>query len=272
MSWHADQPLLQEYAAGELDDVRSLSLEAHLLACEPCRSQLAGLADRPRLDAVWNRVTASVEESEQTVIERLLVWFGVREHVARLVAATPSLSGAWVMAVALCLVFAVAAAHAGGWGSTAFLALAPLLPVAGVAVAYGPWLDPVYELSLAAPMSNFTLLLLRASATLASTVVLAGAAALALPGPWWVAAAWLLPAFALTVATLALGSYVPQAVAASVVGLAWIAVVAPAPALAEDGLAAFRLGGQATCVAVALVSAIVLARRRETFEQGGLDV
>jgi len=272
MSWHADQPLLREYAAGGLDDVRSLSLEAHVLACEPCRLQLADLADRPRLDTVWNRVSASVEEPRRTAVERVLLWVGMREHVARLVAATPSLSGAWVVAVGLSLVFAVVAANTGSWGSTAFLALASLLPVAGVAVAYGPWLDPVYELSLAAPMSNFTVLLLRASATLASTVVLAGAAALALPGPSWLAAAWLLPAFALTLATLALGSFLPQAVAAFVVGFAWIAVVAPAPALAADRLAGFRLGGQATYAAVALVAATVLARRRETFERGGLDV
>jgi hypothetical protein len=234
--------------------------------------RLGRLADRPRLDAVWNRVTASVDEPSRPAVERALVSLGVREHVARLVAATPSLSGAWVLAVAVCLAFAVVAANTGSWGSTVFLALAPLLPVAGVAVAYGPWLDPVYELSLAAPVSNFTLLLLRASATLGSTVLLAAAAALALPGPWWVAAAWLLPAFALTLATLALGSYVPQAVAACLVGLAWIVVVGPTPALAEDRLAAFRLGGQATSVAVGLVAAIVLARRRDTFEQGRLDV
>jgi hypothetical protein len=272
MTWHADQLLLENYLVGDLDDVHALSLEAHLLACQPCRLRLARLADRPRLDAVWNRVTASVDEPKRTAVERVLVWLGVREHVARLIAATPSLSGAWVLAVALCLVFAVVAANIGSWGSTAFVALAPLLPVAGVAVAYGPWLDPVYELSLAAPVSNFTLLLLRASATLASTVVLAAVAALALPGPWWLAAAWLLPAFALTLATLALSSYVPQAVAASLVGLAWIAVVAPVPALADDRLAAFRLGGQATYVAVGLVAVIVLARRRDTFEQGRLNV
>jgi len=272
MSWHTEPAMLQGYAKGSLDDVRALSVEAHLLACEPCRLQLADLADRGRLDGVWERVVVAVEEPKRSAAERVLRRVGVPEHVARLVAATPSLSGAWVVAVALCLVFAVVAANAGSWGSTAFLALAPLLPVAGIAVAYGPWLDPIYELSLAAPMSNFTLLLLRASATLATTVVLAGAAALALPGPWWVAAAWLLPAFALTLATLALGSYVRQAVAASMVGLAWIAVVAPTPALAADRLAAFRLGGQATCAVVALVAATVLARRRDTFEQGGLDV
>lgn len=272
MSWHAEKAVLEDYAEGTLDDVHSLSLEAHLLACDQCRLRLAELADRPRLDAVWSQVTASIEEPKRTAVERLLVRVGVPEHRARLVAATPSLSGAWVLAVALCLVFAVVAANTGSWGSVAFLAIAPLLPVAGVAVAYGPWLDPLYELSLAAPMSSFTLLLLRTSAILASTLVLAGAAALALPGPWWVAAAWLLPAFSLTLAALALGSYLPQAVAACTVGVAWISVVVLVPALGEERLAAFRLGGQAAFVALALLAGAVLVRRRSTFEEGRFDV
>ena len=272
MSWHAEPMVLQAYVEDALDDVQALSLEAHLLGCQPCRAGLAELADRPRLDAVWARVTTAVEEPRRPAIERLLVRIGLSEHLARIVAATPSLSGAWVVAVALSLVFAVVAAKTGSWGSTGFLALAPLLPVGGVAVAYGPWLDPLYELSLAAPMSNFTLLLLRAGATLASTLVLAGAAALALPGPLWVAAAWLLPAFALTLATLALGSYLPQAVAAFVVGLAWIVVIVAVPVIADERLAAFRLAGQAACVAVALLAGAVLFGRRAAFEEGGFDV
>jgi hypothetical protein len=272
MSWHAETAVLQAYAEGELDEVRALSVEAHLLACEPCRLQLVDLADRPRLEAVWDQVAVSIEAPSRTVAERLLVRFGVPEHRARLVAATPSLSGAWLVGVAFSLVFAVVAAHVGSSGSLVFLALAPLLPVAGVAVAYGPWLDPLYEVSLAAPMSNFTLLLLRTSAILASTLALAGAAALALPGPWWVTAAWLLPTLALTVLALALGSYLPQAMAACAVGLGWITVVVLVSLAAEENLAAFRLGGQAACVAAGLLAAGVLVRRRFVFDQGELDV
>jgi hypothetical protein len=272
MSWHADRDVLRAYEAGRLGDVRSLSLEAHLLGCEPCRRELAGLADRPRLDAVWERVSTSVEEPNRTAVERILFRVGVPAHLARLVAATPSLSGAWVLAVALTLAFAVIASNAGSLGAAVFLAFAPLLPITGVALAYGPWLDPVYELSVAAPMSSFKLLLLRASATFASTIVLAGAAALALPGPWWLAAAWLLPALALTVATLALGSYLSHPIAAGVVGLVWVAVVVLAPVAAAERLAVFRLGGQAACLAIALLATAVLVHRRGVFEDGRFDV
>jgi hypothetical protein len=171
------------------------------------------------------------------------------------------------------LCFAVVAANVGSRGSIGFLALAPLLPVAGVAVAYGPWLDPLYEVSLAAPMSSFRLLLLRAGATLATTLLLSGVAALALPGPDWLAAAWLLPSLALTLASLALGSYVAQRVAAFAVGLTWIAAVALGPALADDRFAVFRAGGQAACLAVAVLAAAALARRHAAFdEEGRFDV
>jgi hypothetical protein len=270
VSWHAGPVALHDYVEGKLDDVRALSVEAHLLECDPCRLKLADLCDRGRLEAVWDRVAAVVEEPKRSRAEWVLRRVGVPEYVARLLAATPSLSGAWLAAVALSLVFAVVAAILGHWGSVGFLVLAPLLPVAGVAIAYGPWLDPIYEVSVAAPLSNFTLLLLRASATLASTVLLAGAAAAALPGPPWQAAAWLLPSLALTVAALALGSYVSQEVAAVVVGLAWIAAVVLIAALAHEPLAAFRVGGQAACLAVSLAAAAVLVRRRSVIDDGGL--
>jgi hypothetical protein len=270
MSWHAEPPVLHDYAEGRLEDVRALSVEAHLVECQPCRLRLAAVSDRERLEAVWGRVAAIVEEPKQSGPEWLLRRIGVPEHVARLLAATPSLSGAWLAAVSICLAFAVVATMVGHWGSIGFLVLAPLLPVAGVAVAYGPWLDPVYEVSVAAPMSNFTLLLLRASATLASTLLLAAAAATALPGPPWQGVAWLLPSLALTVAALALGSYVSQELAGFIVGLAWIAAVALIAALADEPLAPFRIGGQAACLAVSLAAGAVLVRRRSVIDDGGL--
>jgi hypothetical protein len=270
MSWHADPAVLALYAAGSLDDVRALSVEAHLSACEPCRLQLAGAADQARLEAVWDRVVVAVEEPRRSGAERMLRRAGVPEHLVRLVAATPSLSGAWLAAVTLCLGLAVVAANIGNRGSVGFLVLAPLLPVAGVAGAYGPWLDPMYEVSVAAPISNFKLLLLRASATLTATVALASAAALALPGPAWQAAAWLVPSLALTLAALALGSYLSQEAAALVVGVAWVVAVMLGAAIADDRLAAFQVGGQTACLAVALAAGALLVRRRSVIDEGGL--
>ena len=75
---------------------------------------------------------------------------------------------------------------------TAFLVLAPLLPLAGVAAAYGRDVDPTYEIGLAAPMRSFGLLLVRALAVLATTSVMAAVAgARARRACSWSAAAWL---------------------------------------------------------------------------------
>jgi hypothetical protein len=58
-------------------------------------------------------------------------------------------------------VFAVLAAQVGSGpdASLAFLTVAPLLPLAGIAMAYGPGIDPTYEIGLAAPMRSLRLLL-----------------------------------------------------------------------------------------------------------------
>ena len=58
--------------------------------------------------------------------------------------------------------------------------------------AFASAFDPTYELATAAPMSNVRLLLLRAAAVMATTTLLAGLAAFALPVLDWTAAAWLL--------------------------------------------------------------------------------
>ena len=48
-------------------------------------------------------------------------------------------------------------------------------------MAYGPGIDPTYEIGLAAPMRGLRLLL-RAAAVVRASAVLAAAASLALPG------------------------------------------------------------------------------------------
>ena len=89
------------------------------------------------------------------LLESLLVRIGVADHTARLLAATPVLRRSWLAAVALVLLMAVVATDAGRAASpTLFLALAPLLPLAGVALSYGPVLDPTYEMAVVSPLAR----------------------------------------------------------------------------------------------------------------------
>jgi anti-sigma factor RsiW len=115
MSWHVEPRLLEAYAEGAVDETSSFSVEAHLLACASCRAEIARQrhVDRERLEGIWAEVQEVIDAPRRTPIERLLVFFGVPDDRARLLAATPSLTVSWFAAAALALGFAVLAAHGG---------------------------------------------------------------------------------------------------------------------------------------------------------------
>ncbi len=171
-AWHADGELLAAYAAGRLDVAGTWSVEAHVTSCAGCRELAGALAEPERLRRGRAAVIAAVDVPHAGVAERLLVRLGVPDYTARLLAATPALRGSWLLAVATTLAFAVLAARLGSGrdASLAFLTVAPLLPLAGIAVAYGPGIDPTYEIGLAAPMRSFKLLLLAWVAAVLVTV------------------------------------------------------------------------------------------------------
>lgn len=272
MTWHVEPKMMEAYTRGFPQGAHIFSIEAHLMSCESCRSLLAASADGDRLQLLWTRIEEVVRRPIPGPVERLLLGLGISDHKARLLAATRSLSLSWFLAIAVALTFAVAAAHAGDKGYVLFLFMAPLLPLAGVAAAYGPGVDPTYEIGVACPMRSFDLLLIRAGAVLLATVLLGTVAALALPGLNWVAVAWLLPSLGLVVACLALTTLLGPFPAASMVALAWgtltaIAVLfSPAPAELRS-----LFGGsiQQLFLSVTLISGLALVARRETFEQGG---
>lgn len=268
MSWHATPELLVTYARGEADHPSSSSLEAHVIQCAACRGDLAALADNGRLERVWGDIRSTLDAPRPGLIEAVLVRLGVSDHRARLLAATPSMSASWLIAVALSLGFAALAGQQGERGLLVFLVLAALLPLAGVAAAYGPGIDPTYEIGVAAPMSGFHLVLVRAVAVLATTATLAGLAALTLPQVGWLAAAWIVPSLALTVLSLALATYLAPLVAAGSVALLWATIVVASTRLADDRLVAFGPRAQIGFGILLAVAALVVARRRDSFNLG----
>jgi len=200
-------------------------------------------------------------------LERSLRWIGVPEHLARLLSATPSLRLSWMASVASILTLATAAARAHPDGSgTTFLVLAPLLPLAGVALAYGPASDPSFDIARAAPLSSFRLMLLRATAVLLGTTGIALVAGAFLPGSGWQAAAWILPSLAVTLSGLLLGTFIDGVAAAGTVAFAWVAGVLTYSKLADDVAQVF--GGPAqvgfSVIAIGLAGGVV--RRRDRFE------
>ncbi|NBM20043.1 hypothetical protein GUY61_31710 [Streptomyces sp. GC420] len=188
-------------------------------------------------------------------------------------------------AVALVAAGAVALAHGAGFDGArpVLLALAPLLPVAGVAVSYGWHADPMHEIAAASPGGGLRLLLTRTAAVLAVSLPLLTAAGAVLPSLSGTpaVAAWLLPGLALTLGTLALGSYTGTRAAAATVATAWLLAVAvpvlgaPAPGAGVPAAELARhvslyLSGPTaqTCwAAAAALSAGLLVLRRASFDR-----
>ncbi|GGY28355.1 zf-HC2 domain-containing protein [Streptomyces djakartensis] len=271
MSWHVPEEDLRAYARGELAAPALWSADSHLTSCARCRGVLAEVGDPAVLDTGWERLDAELDAPRTGVLESLLVRLGVAGHTARLLAATPVLRRSWLGAVAAVLLLSVGAAHAvrGGDFPTLFLALAPLLPLAGVALSYGPALDPTYEMAVVAPMHGFRLLMIRTVAVLGVALGLNGLATLALPGYGLRALAWLLPALALTATGLALTPRLGPVLAPSLVGGAWIGLLVAADALragAGAPLAPFTVAGQGVAAAVAALAAGLLFLLRDRFD------
>lgn len=272
IAWHADPGLLHRYAMGDVDPSLAASLEAHVQACARCRADIGGSVGDERLARGLDGLLAAIDAPRPGPVESLLRRTGVPEHQARLLAATPSLRLSWLLAIAVALAFAVGTAHLARdprAGVDLFLVIAPLLPLAGVAAAYGPGVDPTYDIGVAAPLSGWHLLLLRATAVLSTTTLLGTIGAVSLPGPGLVVAAWLLPSLALTLTSLALSTVLSPLRGAGIVAAGWLVLVTvgftgQSPTL----LTAPALQGVAGLAALFAVAVLIV--RRRSFEVRGL--
>lgn len=271
--WHLPEELIERYVSGRLEPIQVMSVESHLARCEHCRAAVP--YEREWLAASWERIEDLVDRPRPRPVARLLRRFGVPDHVATLLAATPALARGWLVAVTAVTAFAVAAAHlvsrdpqAVFDGLLPFLVAAPVLPLAGIAVAYGPRVDPVHEMQAATPMAGARVLLLRALAVLVTAMVLTGMATPLLPGPPGLTTAWLLPALALTASTLALSTWFTPLASAAVLTVAWFGAVLASSRLAGDGLALFSPMAQVVYGLAVLTLVPLVYLRRARFDSG----
>ncbi|MBQ0983950.1 zf-HC2 domain-containing protein [Streptomyces sp. F63] len=153
--------------------------------------------------------------------------------------AGPALGRSWLLSLVLVTAAAVLLARASGTAAARplLLAVAPLLPVAGVAASYGRHSDPLYEAVAATPAAGIRLLLVRTGWVLAVCVPLLTAAGLLMPAPDGGpgAHAWLLPGLALTLLTLLAASGVGCLRAAAGTGTGWLLLLAATGAAADAG-------------------------------------
>jgi signal transduction histidine kinase len=202
-------------------------------------------------------------------LDRACARMGMPPYVAGVVSATPSLRLPWLAAAAAVALFAAIGASADADRALLFLAIAPVVPLAGVAAAYGPWSDPMFETVRSTPISGFTVVLARSVAVVVTAVGVLAVASLVAPGAVAWSWAWVLPALALSLSSLLLSTFTAPPIAAAVVAGAWCVALATAAVLG-DPFALFRGPAQLVFLALAIAASLVIARRRERFEVEGL--
>ena len=154
------------------------------------------------LHRVWLGVAAEVWRRRPGLVERLARRALRSPGLARALVATPSLLLGWVIASVVVLAAGMFATLGTG---TPFVALfAPAVAAAGIAYAYGPGIDPAWELSQSMAVSDRMVLLVRALAVFGLNAALGLAASAASGAAAAVTFSWLVPMT--TVCALALAA------------------------------------------------------------------
>jgi hypothetical protein len=256
--WHVPDAVLAGYANDDLTELDSWSVESHVMACARCRTRLTGAVRGTAAGAVVTEVAARLRRSGVPFGRSSAPW---RRGLVLPVRSAPALRAPFLLSVLCALLGALlldvlTAPTGAGLG---MIVVAPVLPLIGAALAYGPGLDPTYETSLATARGGLPLLLWRTVAVL--LVCVPAAVGLGLlagrPGP----ALWVVPCLALTLCTLAAGTVMPLPVAASVLGGCWAAAVVAVYLGGHVTVLFTVLGHPGWLLAASVAGALTVARR-----------
>jgi hypothetical protein len=179
--------------------------------------------------------------------------------LARAMVTTPSLVLPWLIASAVVLAAGSGATLSTGRPWVALLA--PAVAAAGIAYAYGPGIDPAWELSRSMAVGDRLVLLVRALAVFALDAVFGVAASAASGTAVGITFGWLVPMTAVCALALAVATVSRSANAGVAAGLGgWALLIVSEQAatgrytdvVTGSGLTLPYLGFAAVCVAVAL--------------------
>ena len=153
------------------------------------------------LDRVWLGVAAEVWRRRPGLAERAALCLLRSPGLARALVTTPSLLLGWVIATAVVLIAGVGLTL--GTGQPWVALLAPAVAAAGIAYAYGPGIDPAWELSQSMAVSDRMVLLVRALAVFGLNAALGLAASAVSGAAAEVTFGWLVPMTAVCALALA---------------------------------------------------------------------
>jgi hypothetical protein len=176
------------------------------------------------LARVWSAVAAEVWRRHPGPVERLAGRLLHSRGLARALVTTPSLLVGWVIATTVVLIAGTLAAQ--GTGTPYVALLAPGIAAAGIAYAYGPGVDPAWELSCSMAVSERMVLLVRALAVFGLNAALGLAASAASGTATTVTFGWLVPMTAVCALSLAAATIARSANVGMVVGVSgWVFAV-----------------------------------------------
>jgi hypothetical protein len=210
------------------------------------------------LGRVWLAVATQVWRREPGRLERAAGRLLRSPGLARALVTTPSLLAGWLIATAVVLAAGLFATLATGTPYVPLLA--PAVAGAGIAYAYGPGIDPAWELSRSMAVSDRMVLLVRTLAVFGLNAALGLAASAASGTAAAVTFGWLVPMTAVCALALAAATLAQSANVGVIVGLAGWAIVVLAGQSASGRLTAVitdsvlvlpYLGFAAVCAAIA---------------------
>lgn len=244
-----------------------------LLGAAGQRPQQFTAASEPAgLDENLFLIQAELDAPAESRLARILRRLGVSDLTIPLVTATPALRRSWFGAMAIAVLFGLVAATGeeatGVDRIVVFLTLAPLLPLLGVAMAFGKGVDPTHDLVVAAPRDTFTVFLIRSITVLLASSLVLLASSLLLPAGGAFRFAWLMPSLAIAAVTFALAPRFGTRRAAAGVGIAWLVVVL-AVTNASSSASMFGPITQVAALVIAAIAVLGLARSRVSFDLGG---
>ena len=264
--WHVPVDRLERYAAGAAGPIEQDSIEAHLLACDHCRSNLAAArpAAAPAHDAMLRAITDRIDQPRRR--------FHRSTGALQVSFASPVLVGASaLLAMALLVAVGVVAAIEPPFSIAVLMALAPIAPVVAAVVGFWPTTDPAGAISDATALAGGRLPFLRA---LFATAVSAAAGLISsafTPLGWSDALVWLAPGFAFAAIVIAAATWMNPLRVAVGVGAGWCVICmlwarghrSLDTVDAIDDFATHGARIQIVCLAVIVVASIVTLSRRD---------
>lgn len=208
---------------------------AHSAACADCQLREGLMALDVDLERVWHGVTATVWARPLGPLERLAGRLLGSAGLARALVTTPSLVASWLLASAILLAVGVVATW--GTGTPWAALLAPALAGIGLAYAYGPGIDPAFELAQSMAVSDRLILLVRALAVFGVNAALGLVASLLTTNATatGLTLGWLVPMTTVAALALAAATVARSANVGVSAGLAlWVVIVLAGAARTGD--------------------------------------